>query len=104
MASTLDWDIEIELGEISKPRNSVLLTLNSHFSSLAKSWFFQRQVRTLQTCSRCSSGFLEKMRMSSRYMTMNVSKQSVKIVFIRCWKVARALVKPKCITRKSNDP
>jgi len=35
---------------------------------------------------------------------MNISKQSVKIVFIRCWKVAGVLVKLKCIMRKLKDP
>jgi len=38
--STLDFDMEMESGEITKPKNSVVLTLNLHFSSLVKSEFF----------------------------------------------------------------
>ena len=64
--STLDFDMEMELGEITKPKNSVVLMLNLHFSGLAKSEFFRRCVRTSRMCFVCSSGFLEKIRILSR--------------------------------------
>jgi hypothetical protein len=78
-ASTLDWAIEMPEGETMKPRNSVVSTENSHFSALAYSQCFQRQERTSRTLSLCSSGFLEKISMSSKYTTTNLSRTSAKI-------------------------
>ena len=46
----------------------------------------------------------EYTRMSSRYMTMETSIISAKMLFMNLWKLARALVSPLGITSHSKDP
>jgi hypothetical protein len=42
--------------------------------------------------------------MSSKYTTTNLSRTLAKIVFMKHWSMAGALVRSKCMTRKSKEP
>lgn len=49
------------------PRKDTWETWNSHFSALSKSWIFNSLYKTCWTCSTCTWGDLEMIRISSRY-------------------------------------
>lgn len=48
--------------------------------------------RTLLTCPQCRS---RKIKISSRFTIPKISRQSLKILLIKCWNVVRALQRPE---------
>ena len=89
---------------IIKPRYLVCLMLNSDFFISAYRLAFCSLLITFQTCSLCSSLLLEQIRISSRQVVQKSSKQSKRISFMYCWKVARLFVSPNGTTLYLQHP
>ena len=81
MAWILFWAIMRPSGDSIYPRYSHELQWNSHLLAQAYSQLHQSRVSTSRTWAECCSGSSEYTRISSRYMTTEMSFISVKISF-----------------------
>lgn len=75
--------------------------MNVHFRKETYNWFSSKWLSTTRKCSMFSFLLLLLIRMSSRYTFENASIISLKIEFIRIWKVAGALLRPIVLTSYS---
>jgi len=89
---------------ITKPRNVVLVTSNSHLRISTYRPASRSFRRTSRTCCRCSFLVLEKIKTSSTYAEQMSSKQSIRTVLMYRWKVAGPLQSPKGKTTGSKEP
>ena len=75
-----------------------------HSSKLEHNLCCHRVWRTFLIWWRCSSNLWLKIKMSSKYITMNALVKGHKMLSINIMKVARAFVNPESMTNHSKSP